>query len=321
MKKYIARRLLLMVPTILGVSIIVFGIMRIAPGDVALLIVAGYGADASPGTLEQVERVRKELGLDRPLHVQYVDWLWGFVRFDLGDSYYFQGFDVRDLIIRKAPLSLQLGVMSIIIAVVIGIPGGIVSALRQDRWQDYAFRVFSISFLSLPNFWVGMMMILILLKLTGWIPPAGYIRLHQDPLGNLAQLIWPALVLGTSSSALILRLTRSSMLEVMREDYIRTARAKGLGAAIVLYRHALKNAVLPVVTVIGLQVAFVVTGSVIMETVFALPGLGDFLVMSIRNRDYLVVQAMILMLAVVVVFANLVVDLIYAWLDPRIRYE
>ncbi|MBI4328374.1 MAG: ABC transporter permease [Chloroflexi bacterium] len=313
---YIIRRLLLAIPTTLGVTLLVFVVMRIAPGDVALAMLGGEGMI---GREEELEKLREELGLKRPLYIQYGDWLWSFVRGDFGESYFYRQPN-SFLIGRKFPLSAQVGLMAIVIGVTIAIPGGIISALKQDTAWDYILRVFSIIGLSIPTFWSGMLLLLLLIRFFGWIPEQGYIPLWDDPLRNLGQLIFPASVVGYSLSAVPLRMTRSTMLEVLREDYIRTARAKGLAERVVIIRHALRNALIPVVTLIALFIPVTVGGLVVTEQVFALPGIGRMMVQGITNRDYPVVQIIVTMVGVTIVMTNLFVDLLYGWLDPRIRY-
>ena len=317
MGKYILRRLLLMIPTLLGVAVVIFLLMRVVPGDVVELKFAGQGAFFSKDTLEQ-ERAR--LGLDNPLWRQFVDWMWGIVRLDFGSSMWTGGPITHEIAIRLQ-LSLQLALMATTVAILLAIPLGTLAALRQDSWLDYAVRIFSIAGLATPGFWLGILMILTFLIVFKWLPPMVFTPFWVNPWANLSQLIWPALAVGYRYSAVATRMTRSAMLEVLREDYIRTARAKGLWQSLIVKRHALKNAMLPVFTVIGLEFAFLMGGLVVTEQVFNLNGLGMLFVESVARRDYTMTQALVLLVAFVYIFVNFSVDLLYAWLDPRIRYR
>ena len=317
MRKYILRRLLLMVPTLLGVAVLIFLLVRVVPGDIVEMRYAGQGAFVTKDLLEK-ERVR--LGLDKPLWRQFLEWMWGILRFDFGSSMW-TGAPITHEIAIRFQLSLQLALMATTVAVLLAIPLGTLAALRQDTWVDYAVRVFSIAGLATPSFWLGILMILAFLLFFAWLPPMVFTPLWKNPWQNLSQLIWPALAVGYRYSAVATRMTRSAMLEVLREDYIRTARAKGLVEKLILTRHALKNAMLPVFTVIGLEFAFLLGGLVVTEQVFNLNGLGLLFVESVSRRDYTLVQALVLLVAFVYVFVNFFVDLLYAWLDPRIRYQ
>jgi peptide/nickel transport system permease protein len=316
MREYILQRLLLMIPTLLGVAVLVFILIRVIPGDIVELRFA-EGQFFNP---ELVAKERARLGLDRPLWRQFLDWLWGIVRFDFGLSMW-SGNPIAHEIAIRLPLSLQLAVMATVVAVFLAIPLGTLAALRQDTWVDYLLRVFSIAGLATPSFWLGILMFLVLLHLFGWIPPMVFVPFWEAPWHNLSQMIWPALAVGYRYSAVTTRMTRSSMLEVLREDYIRTARAKGLWQSLIIRRHALKNAMLPVLTVIGLEFAFLMGGLVVTEQVFNLNGLGLLFVQSVARRDYTLIQALVLLVAVVYIVVNFVVDLLYALLDPRIRYQ
>ena len=317
MARYVLKRLLLMIPTLLGVAVLIFVLMRVVPGDIVELRFAGESAFAQRDTLD-TERAR--LGLDRPLWQQLLTWLWGIVRLDFGTSMWTGAPIIQEIRLRFA-LSLQLAVMATIVAVLLAIPLGVVAALRQDTWVDYAVRVFSIAGLATPSFWLGILFMLGLLILFRWLPPMVYTPFWVNPWQNLLQLIWPALAVGYRYSAVATRMTRSAMLEVLREDYIRTARAKGLWEKLVLRRHALKNAMLPVLTVIALEFAFLMGGLVVTEQVFNLNGLGLLFVESVAHRDYTLTQALVLLVAFVFIFVNFLVDLMYAWLDPRIRFR
>jgi peptide/nickel transport system permease protein len=301
--------------TLLGMSIVIFVLMRIVPGDIVDIIFASAGY-VDPAAKAEIQ---KELGLDQPITVQYAHWLRDILRGDLGKSYRYD-IPAWQVVRPRIPITVELAILAMLVATVIGVPTGVLSAIRQDRWIDYVMRVFSLAGLSMPSFWLGMVIILLLVSNLGWIPALTYISPFQDLKAHVLQFIFPALAVGYRSSALIMRITRSSLLEVMREDYIRTAYAKGQGERVVVWRHALKNAVLPVVTVLGIEVAFLVGGLVVTETVFNLPGVARFLVEAILWRDYPVVQNLVMFIAVVVVLVNLAVDLLYGWLDPRVRY-
>lgn len=317
--RYVGRRLLYLIPTLLLVSIIIFWLMRVLPGDVATLILIGPDGNNIP-TAEQIAKLNKELGLDRPLVIQYADWLFGVLTLDAGDSLW-TGEPVFSELFRRLPLTLELGLMSTAISTALAIPIGILAAVKRGTMADYTVRTFAVVGLSMPSFWAGILIILLLVKYFGWIPPLGYKGPLESPSANFQQLIWPALALGYSNAALVSRLVRSSLLEVMREDYVRTARSKGLKESAVVMRHALKNSMLPVITVIGLGIAGIVGGTVVMETVFSLPGVGRFMVDAINHRDYPVVQTLTFVFAIIYALTNLAVDISYGFLDPRIRLE
>jgi peptide/nickel transport system permease protein len=315
--KYIVKRILLMIPTLLGVAVLIFFLMRVVPGDIVELRFMGDSAFASKDNLDK-ERAR--LGLDRPLWQQFLTWMTGIVRLDFGKSMW-TGAPIIEEIKLRATLSFQLAVMATFIAVALAIPLGVLAALKQDTWVDYAVRIFSIAGLATPSFWLGIVFILMLLIVFKWLPPMVYTPFWIDPWQNMLQLIWPALAVGYRYSAVATRMTRSAMLEVLREDYIRTARAKGLWQKLILSRHALKNAMLPVLTVIALEFAFLMGGLVVTEQVFNLNGLGMLFVESVARRDYTLTQALVMLVAFVFIFVNFAVDLMYAWLDPRIRFR
>jgi len=317
MHRYILKRLLLMIPTLLGVAVLVFLMLRVAPGDIVEMKYAGTGAFAPKEALDQE---RAQLGLDKPLWHQFVTWMWGIVRFDFGNSMWTGQPVIHEIAIRLE-LSLQLALMATTVAIFLSIPLGTLAALKQDTWIDYFVRVFSIAGLSVPSFWLGILIILGFLIIFQWLPPLTFTSFWVDPKANLTQLIWPALAVGYRYSAVATRMTRSAVLEVLREDYVRTARAKGLREKVVLVRHALKNAVLPVITVIGLEFAFLVGGLVVTEQVFNLNGIGMLFVESIAQRDYMIVQTLVLLISFVFIFVNFLVDLVNAYLDPRIRYQ
>ncbi len=319
MFQYVARRLLVLVPTLLLVSMIIFAVMRVLPGDVATMILMGPGGDSGAARPEDIATIKKELGLDQALPIQYANWMLGLVRLDAGNSLWSRE-PVLTEIWRRLPLTLELALLTTVISMAVAIPTGIVSAVKQGTWLDYVSRIFSIVGLAMPNFWVGTLIILFLVYQFGWSPPLGYVDFFDDPVRNLQQLIWPALALGYAQAAVVSRLTRSSLLEVLREDYVRTARSKGLRERKVVLRHALGNAMLPIITVAAIQLGFVLSGSAVLETVFTLPGVGRYLIDGIGHRDYPVVQTLVLLFALKFVLINLVVDLLYAVLDPRIRF-
>ncbi len=319
MRQYVIRRLVLFVPTLIGASLLVFVLMRLVPGDIAEILVYQTGSESSVIQKKQIQQIRAELGLDRPVAVQYLAWMAAAARGDFGQSYT-QRRPVRDILIERFPRSLELAGLTLALAVVWAIPLGVLSAVRQNGWLDYAARVLSLSGLSLPLFVTGALILYALVRLFRWIPPLEFVAFTENPAENLKQLIWPALCQAYYISAPITRLTRSQMLEVIRDDYVRTARAKGLAEGAVVYRHALKNALLPVVTFIGWWGGRLLGGVVIMEIIFVVPGMGTALVQAVSQRDYPTVQAMIFVMALVFLAVNLVVDLLYAWLDPRIRY-
>ncbi len=317
MRTYLLKRLVLVVPTLLGVATIVFVLLRVVPGDVVLLRLAGEGGKVSEETL-RTERAR--LGLDQPLWRQYVSWIVGLGRGDLGLSMW-TGRPVAQEIRIRMGLSLELTVLATLVAIAVAIPLGILAGLHRGTWIDYVLRVVTLLGLSMPSFWVGVMLILALLLLFRWSPPLTFTSVWDDPLANLSQLVWPALVVGLRSVALSARMMRSSLLEVLGEDYIRTARAKGLAEPSVVRRHAVRNALLPVITVVGLESAVILGGLVVTEQVFNLNGLGKLLLEAVTRRDYTLTQALVMLSASAFVLMNLLLDLCYAWLDPRIRYR
>jgi peptide/nickel transport system permease protein len=318
MIRYILTRLLLMIPTLLGVIILVFVLLRVVPGDVVEMRFASGQNQFVDQKMLDAERAK--LGLDKPVWWQFVDYLTGLLRLDLGRSMW-TGSPITEEIKLRFALSLQLALMATVVATVLAIPLGIVAALRQDTWVDYFVRVFSIAGLAMPSFWLGILLILTLLVFFKWLPPMVYTPFWVNPWQNLAQLVWPAVAVGYRYSAVATRMTRSAMLEVLREDYIRTARAKGLFQKLILSRHALKNALLPVLTVIALEFAFLLGGLVVTEQVFNLNGLGLLFVQAIAHRDYTLTQALVLLVATAFIVMNFFVDLAFAWIDPRIRYR
>jgi peptide/nickel transport system permease protein len=315
---YILKRLAAMVPTLLGVAVLIFLLLRVIPGDVVEARYLTQGSQFQSQELMDLER--HKLGLDQPLWKQFAAWMAGLGRLDFGVSMWTDAPITEEIKLRFA-LSLQLALMASTIATLLAIPLGILAAVKQDSWIDYAVRVFSIAGLATPSFWLGILMILVMLTVFKWVPPVMFTPIWVNPWDNLAQLIWPALAVGYRYSAVGTRMMRSAMLEVLREDYIRTARAKGLWMKLILTRHALKNAILPVLTVISLEFAFLLGGLVVTEQVFNLNGLGMLFVEAISRRDYTLTQALVMLVATVFLFVNFAVDIAYAWLDPRIRYR
>ncbi len=319
MRAYIIRRLLLIVPTVFILTILVFLLVRFLPGDVIDLM------EAQMKEIDFIEIDREALmrmlGLDVPVYVQYGRWMEGiFLHGTLGKSM-LSDFTVEEKIIASLPVTIELGVMAIVIGLLIALPVGICSAMRQGTVADYAGRSIAIIGLATPNFWLGIMVMIYPAIWWGWAPPMELIPFTEDPLGNLGMFLIPSLILGTAMSASTMRMTRTMMLEVLRQDYIRTAWAKGLKERVVVMRHAVKNAFIPIVTLVGLQLPILVGGSVIMENIFNLPGLGRLMVEALNQRDYPVVSGVNLVFAVMVVGVNLMIDLIYPYLDPRVRYE
>jgi peptide/nickel transport system permease protein len=304
---------MLLFPTMALVTLLVFSIIRLLPGDIVTLMLSeqGYAADKA-----QLERM---LGLDQPFYRQYLTYIGRVFQGDLGVSFWTKE-PVLEEIMRRLPVSLELAVLAMLFGLVLALPAGIFSAIRQDTWLDYLFRSGAIGGLSIPGFWMATVVIVAASIWWQWVPPMRYTPFMRDPVKNLSQLLLPALILGLALSASVMRMTRSMVLEVLREDYVRTAWAKGLSETVVVTRHVLKNAMIPVVTVLGLQLSTLIGGTVIMETIFVLPGMGKFLLDAIAWRDYPVIQGINLFLATGVIVVNLVVDLVYGFLDPRIRY-
>jgi len=313
---YVVRRLLLAIPVLLLASLVVFGLMRIMPGDALTALMAESG-NVSP---RELQKLRKDLRLDLPYHEQYLHWVWQMVTFNPGRSV-FTGDAIATSLKKSIPVTVELAAMAIVFGVALAIPLGVLSATRQDKLSDYIGRLIAISGLSFPDFWLGTLIITFAAIWFSWIPPLGYTSLWESPWRNLQQFLLPAAVLGLRLSAATMRMTRSTLLEVLREDYVRTAWAKGLSERLIIYKHALKNALIPVVTIVGGQLGTLLAGTVIVETIFALPGMGRLTVEAILFRDYPVVQTNVMLVAATLVTLNLLVDLTYAWLDPRIRYQ
>ena len=320
MRAYLIRRLLLIIPTVLILTILVFLSVRFIPGDVVDVIQGRmelYGA----GVIDR-EAVERRLGLDVPVYVQYGRWVGGiFLHGTLGESLFGGALTVEEKIIDRLPVTIELGVLAIVFGLLIALPVGIYSAIRQDTAADYLVRSIAVIGLATPNFWLGVMVMIYPTIWWGLTPPLEWVPFTEDPLGNLWGLFFPSLILGTASSAATMRMMRTMMLEVLRQDYIRTAWSKGLRERVVIIRHTLKNALIPVVTLIGLQLPIVVGGAVIMENIFNLPGLGRLLLSALNDRDYPMVSGVNLFFATGVVLLNLLIDLIYPYLDPRVRYE
>jgi peptide/nickel transport system permease protein len=314
MRRYVIRRILLIFPTLFLVTFLVFSIVRLLPGDAVELMVAeqGYADDE--------EELREMLGLDKPIHTQYLTYMKKVFQGDLGISLW-SGLPVTEEIRRRLPISFSLAGLSILWTVLMGIPIGVVSALKQDTWLDYGIRSAGIGGLSLPNFWLATLLLVFGSIWFQWVPPMDYVPITKDPIANISQLLAPSFLLSLARAATIMRMTRTMMLEVMREDYIQTARAKGLTGWVVVVRHALKNALIPVLTISGMQLAFLIGGTVIMESIFVLPGVGKYLLDAITWRDYPAIQGVNLVMCTVIVMMNLIVDLLYAFIDPRIRYR
>jgi len=314
MAEYAARRLLQFVPVIVLVSVVVFGMIRLIPGDPALVLV---GPDQPP---EVVEEARKKLALDRPIWEQYLAWVGRMVRGDLGVSFV-NGFPVSSLIAMKLPATIELAVAALLVATLVSLPLGIISALRQGRWQDHLFTLYSGLAMAMPSFWLAILLVFLFSLTLRWLPPSGYVSVFEQPAEGIRYLIMPACTLAFFTSAVFGRFIRSSVLETLFQDYVRTARGKGLPQGLVIRRHVLKNALIPVVTVFGINVGGLLGGAVITESVFDWPGVGRLLIQSISTRDYNVVQALILMAATVYMLVNLATDLVYGVLDPRIRRQ
>jgi peptide/nickel transport system permease protein len=316
MYTYALRRLLLAIPVLLLASVIVFGLMRVMPGDALTALMAESGNVSE----RELQKLRQDLGLDRPYHEQYVLWVWQMVTFNPGYSIFTS--EPIPVALKKAiPVTVELALLGMVMGLLIAIPVGVLSATRQDKFADYMGRLVAISGLSLPDFWLGTLVITFAAIWFAWMPPLGYTSLWEAPWKNLQQFLLPAAVLGFRLSAATMRMTRSTLLEVLREDYVRTARAKGLVERVIIYKHALKNALIPVVTIVGGQLGTLLAGTVIVETIFALPGMGRLTVEAILFRDYPVVQTNVMLVAATLVTLNLLVDLTYAWLDPRIHYR
>ncbi len=317
MLRYTVNRVLLMIPTLIGVAVLVFFMLRVVPGDVVEIKLRGDGGTVSQ---ETIEMERKRMGLDKPLVTQFGDWMVGMATLDFGTSMWTERPVIEEISLRLE-LSLQVALMATIIAVLLAVPMGTMAALFRDSWIDYTVRILTIGGLSIPSFWFGMLIMLTLLGLFNWLPPITFTPIYVDPVANLTQLIWPAMAVGYRYCAVVARMIRSSLLEVLNEDYIRTARAKGVYEKLVISRHALRNALLPAITVIGLEFTFLIGGLVVTEQVFNLNGIGQLFVQSVSRNDFTLIQGMVMLIAGFYVFVNLLIDLLYAVFDPRIRYD
>jgi len=317
MLRYTVNRVLLMIPTLIGVAVLVFFLLRVVPGDIVEVKLRGDGGNVSQ---ETVELERKRLGLDRPLMTQFGEWMIGMAKGDFGISMWTER-PVMEEIMLRLELSLQVALMATLFAVLLAVPMGTFAALFRDTWVDYLVRILTIGGLSIPSFWFGMLIMLSLLAFFNWLPPITFTPIYVDPIANLTQLIWPAMAVGYRYCAVVARMIRSSLLEVLNEDYIRTARAKGVYERLVISRHALRNALLPAITVIGLEFTFLIGGLVVTEQVFNLNGIGQLFVQSVSRNDFMLIQGMVMLIAGFYVFVNLIIDLLYAVFDPRIRYD
>jgi len=315
---YLLRRALASVPTLFGVTVLIFIAMRVIPGDPIALITSESGMNYAL-TDEEITAVRHSLGLDRPYHEQYLSWMGDVLSGELGRSFWRQE-PIRDQILRRAPITAEIAIMAIVISWIIGLPVGILSAVRRNAWPDYVSRVFVIFFVAVPAFWLGLLLVLAEVLIFNWRASLTIIYLWEDPWRNLQITIGPAVVLGFGVAALTARMTRSATLEILHEDYVRTARAKGLREKLVIIRHVLRNALLPVVTISGLALGGLLGGSVAVERAFGVPGLGALLVMGFGERDWMMIQNLVLLYGVVFTMINLLIDLTYAFLDPRIAY-
>jgi peptide/nickel transport system permease protein len=314
LSRYLIRRLLLLVPTLLGVTVVVFVLVRLVPGDAVTLQL--QDAKATPA---DEAALRAQLGLDRPLVVQYFDWLGNLLHGDLGHSFRSHQ-PITSELANRIPITFELGILALVIGAIIATIIGIIAAVRQDTWIDYVGRSSAIGLIAIPGFWLGTLVVTLPSVWWHWTPPLQYTEFTADPLKNLSIMILPALILGLGLSGGLMRLIRTQMLEVLRQDFIRTATAKGLTENAMIMRHALKNAFIPALTVLGLQVALVVSGTVVLENIFVLPGMGRYLLQAVQNRDYPAIQGLNLLFAAVIILTNLGVDLMYGWLDPRVRY-
>jgi peptide/nickel transport system permease protein len=313
---YILKRVLFMIPTLIGISIIIFLLVRLLPGDIIDVLLGG-----DQGATEAVkQQAREQLGLTGSYPEQYWRWISGFLQGDFGFSYR-NTQPVSEILLNALPITLELVLLGLLIAVVIGLPLGVLSAVKRDSKHDYAARVGGLIGVSIPNFWLATLLLLFTSRVFHWVPPLTYVPIYEDPITNLSQFILPAISISVFTLAIVMRMVRATMLEVLGQDYVRTARAKGVKRKVVISRHALRNALIPVVTVVGFEVGILMGGSAIVEIIFGLPGLGNTLINAIFNRDYPVVQAATMLLAFIFIFANLAVDLLYGVLDPRISQE
>jgi peptide/nickel transport system permease protein len=319
MRQYVSRRFLLFIPTIVLASLAIFGAMRVIPGDVAAVILSGE-ENQDFISQEQFEKLREKLGLHDPLPVQYGKWAWSMINGEFGGESLISREPISEAVWRRSLVTLQIAAYTIVISLAFAIPAGILAAVKQDTWIDYVVRSFSILGHALPNFWVALMLLLVLVVFLEWSPPLRYKAVWTDPIIHFEKVFWPVMVLAWSYSSNITRVTRSNMLEVLRQDYIRTARSKGLREGMIFLRHALRNALIPVITLAGLQLEGLLSGTVILEALFGLPGMGQGIVEAAQLRDYPVIQSLTLLMVLIAMGLNLFVDLLYAYIDPRISF-
>ena len=319
MTKYILNRLLIAIPTLIGITILIFLAMRVLPGD-PLAVIMSESSGSYVLDDEDLAAARASLGLDRPLYIQYLDWMGQVVRGDLGSSFWTKE-PISALILRRGPITIQIALMAVLFSWLVGVPMGMLSAMWRNSLFDYLSRLGITIFIAVPSFWIGLLMILFTVLVLNWRPPLSIVQLWEDPVANLSMTVLPAFALGLGLAASQARMTRSSALEVLYEDYVRTARAKGLGNQAVIWRHAFRNALLPVLTTSGLALGGLLGGAVSVERAFAVPGLGSLLVQALADRDWMMIQNLVLLYGVIFAVINLLVDLSYAWFDPRIRYN
>lgn len=319
MSRYVLRRLAIAIPTIFGITVLIFIAMRVLPGD-PLAMIGSQGQSTRVLTEDELASVRASLGLDRPLYLQYLDWMRNVARGDLGYSFWTSE-PLRDQVLRRGPISAQIAVLAVMISWVIGVPVGLLSALRRNSWLDNLSRVLVTAAMAIPSFWIGLIMVLVSVRLFYWRPPLTITQVWEDPLTNLQIVAGPAIALGVGLAAVVMRMTRSTALEVLGEDYVRTARAKGLGQGALVANHIFRNSLLPVITTSGVAIGGLLGGTVATETAFGVPGLGTLLVEAMTTRDWMVIQNLVLLYALIFVVVNLLIDLSYAWIDPRIRFS
>ena len=318
MKGYVIRRLLLFVPTLFFASLLIFGAMRVLPGDVAARIL---NEEEGVITKDQYDALREKLGLREALPVQYGKWIWSMVNGEFGGSSLVSREPIADMVSRRLIVTGQLAMYTIVLTMIIAIPLGILAAVYQDKWPDYVIRTFTIAGHAIPNFWLALMVLLLLVLVVEWSPPLRYVHVWENPVAHLQKVIWPVLILTWGYTAFMTRITRSNVLEVLRQDYVRTARSKGLHEVVVMSRHVLRNALIPVITVGGFYLSFLLSGSLILENIFGIPGIGQGIIAGATERDYPVIQSLTLLLVFFLLTVNLLVDLLYKLVDPRIDYS
>jgi peptide/nickel transport system permease protein len=318
MSRYVLRRLAIAVPTIFGITVLIFIAMRVLPGD-PLAMIGSQGQSIRVLTEEELASARASLGLDQPLHIQYLRWLGDIARGDLGYSFWTSE-PLIDQVLRRGPISAEIAILAVIISWVAGVPVGLLSAMRRNSWLDNLTRVGVTMSMAIPSFWIGLIMVLLSVRLFYWRPPLTITQLWEEPLVNLQIVAGPAIALGIGLAAVVMRMTRSTALEVLGEDYVRTARAKGLGTRALVTRHVFRNSLLPVITTSGVAIGGLLGGTVATETAFGVPGLGTLLVEAMNTRDWMMIQNLVFLYALIFVVVNLLIDLSYAWIDPRIRF-